>query len=72
VVRSNNALFQNANPFDFRQENFRLDYQMTQAQRVTFRLLLDHYNLVEPGGTFINSQLPTVRPIACAQAGTSR
>ena len=60
VVKSNNALFQDANPFDFRQENIRLDYQMTQAQRVTFRLLLDHYNLIEPGGTFISSQLPTV------------
>ncbi len=60
VVRSNNALFQNENPFDFRQENLRFDWQMSRSQRVTFRLLLDHYNLVEPGGTFINSQLPTV------------
>ena len=60
VVKSNNALFQDANPFDFRQENLRFDWQMSRSQRVTFRLLLDHYNLVEPGGTFINSQLPTV------------
>jgi hypothetical protein len=60
VVRSNNALFMDPNPFDFRQENLRVDYQLTQAQRMTFRLLLDHYNLIEPGGTFISSQLPTV------------
>lgn len=60
VARSNNALFQNANPFDFRQENVRLDFQATSAHRMTLRILLDHYNLVEPGGTFINSQLPTV------------
>ena len=60
VVRSNNALFQNENPFDFRQENVRFDWQATRAQRMTFRLLLDHYNLIEPGGTFISSQLPTV------------
>jgi hypothetical protein len=60
TATSNNALFQNPNPFDFRQENVRLDYQMTRAQRMTFRLLLDHYNLIEPGGTFIDSQLPTV------------
>jgi len=60
TATSNNALFQNPNPFDFRQENARLDYQMTRAQRMTFRLLLDHYNLIEPGGTFIDSQLPTV------------
>jgi len=60
VVKSNNALFQDPNPFDFRQENLRFDYQATQSQRMTFRLLLDHYNLIEPGGTFISSQLPTV------------
>jgi len=35
AVRSNNALFQNENPFDFRQENIRFDWQMSQAQRMT-------------------------------------
>ena len=38
----------------------RLDYQPTGAHRLTGRLLLDHYNLIEPCGTFIGSQMPTV------------
>ena len=38
----------------------RLDYQPSGAHRVTGRLVFDHYNLIEPGGTFISSQMPTV------------
>jgi len=57
---SNNALFQDPNPFRFRQEMVRLDYQMSATQRFTGRLVFDHYDLIEPGGTFISSQLPTV------------
>jgi Carboxypeptidase regulatory-like domain len=57
---TNNALFQNDNPFDFRQDLIRLDWQATSNQRYTVRLLFDDYNTIEPGGTFINSQLPTV------------
>ena len=60
VPISNNALFQNDNPFDFRQDVVRLDWQQSAAQRVTLRLLFDDYDLIDPGGTFINSQLPTV------------
>ena len=47
---SNNALFQDDNPFDFRQEMLRLDYQPTGAHRLTGRLVFDHYDLIEPGG----------------------
>ena len=60
ALTTNNAVFQDNNPFDFRQEMLRLDYQPSGAHRVTLRVLLDHYNLIEPGGTFINSQMPTV------------
>jgi len=59
-VVTNNTVFQDNNPFDFRQEMLRIDYQPTGAHRLTGRLLFDHYNLIEPGGTFISSQMPTV------------
>jgi hypothetical protein len=59
-VLTNNTVFQDNNPFDFRQEMFRVDYQPTGSHRLTTRLVFDHYNLIEPGGTFINSQMPTV------------
>jgi hypothetical protein len=56
---SNNALFQADNPFDWRQDLVRLDYQPSQTHRVTLRVIHDNYNLVAPFGTFIDSQLPT-------------
>ena len=55
----NNALFQVENPFDFRQEMARLDYQPNGSQRLTGRLVFDHYSLYEVGTTFNTSQLPT-------------
>ncbi len=60
TATSNNALFQNDNPFDFRQEIIRLDWQRNASQRVTLRLLFDAYDTVDPAGTFITSQLPTI------------
>ncbi len=57
---ANNALFQDNNPFDWRQDQIRLDWQPTRAQRLTVRVLYDDYNLIDPYGTFINSQLPTI------------
>ena len=60
VPISNNALFQNDNPFDFRQDVVRMDWQQSNTQRYTLRLLFDDYDTIDPGGTFINSQLPTV------------
>ena len=59
-VLTNNTVFQDDNPFDFRQEMMRVDYQPSGAHRLTGRLVFDHYNLIEPGGTFISSQMPTV------------
>ena len=77
---SNNALFQNNNPFDFRQDMIRLDWQRTASERYTARLLFDNYDTIDPGGTFINSQLPTIpterkrpgRNIQLAQSWTLR
>jgi hypothetical protein len=60
VAISNNALFQNPNPFDLRQDSIRLDWQRSNRERYTLRLINDNYDLIDPGGTFISSQLPTV------------
>ena len=57
---ANNALFQRANPFRWRQEMLRLDYNINPAHRLTARVMLDHYTLTEPYGTFIGGNLPTV------------
>ena len=60
TATANNALFQMENPFRWRQEMVRLDYNINQKHRLTGRLLLDHYTLTEPYGTFIGGNLPTV------------
>lgn len=56
----NNATFQLDNPFDWRQDIIRVDYRYNNSQSLYVRYLHDVYDLVEPGGTFINSQLPTI------------
>ncbi len=60
VNKANNALFQQANPFRYRQEFIRVDYNINSSHRLTGRLLLDHYTLTDPYGTFIGGNLPTV------------
>ena len=57
---ANNALFQADNPFDFRQDVIRLDWMASQPHRLTLRVIFDSYDLDDPFGTFINSQLPTI------------
>ena len=57
---TNNALFQADNPFDFRQDLLRLDWMAGNSQRYTVRLIRDSYDLIDPYGTFITSQLPTI------------
>jgi hypothetical protein len=57
---ANNALFQDDNPFNWRQDQIRFDWQATDKQRITLRVLYDDYNLIDPYGTFIASALPTV------------
>jgi len=57
---SNNSLFQGDNPFDWRQDMLRLDYQASDSHRLTVRLLRDSYDLIDPFGTFIGGDLPTI------------
>lgn len=57
---ANNALYQRPNPFDYRQDIVRLDYRINDKQNVYGRYLHDNYDLIDPFGTFITSQLPTI------------
>ena len=59
TATANNSLFQMANPFRWRQEMVRLDYNLSPKHRLTGRLLLDHYTLTDPYGVFIGGDLPT-------------
>ena len=57
---ANNATFQQPNPFNYREDNIRLDYRFNEKHSIYGRYLHDHYDLIDPFGTFITSQLPTV------------
>jgi Carboxypeptidase regulatory-like domain len=59
---TNNSLFQGDNPFDWRQDLIRLDYEVSDAHRLSGRVIFDSYDLVDPFGTFISTaiSLPTV------------
>jgi Carboxypeptidase regulatory-like domain len=57
---NNNSLFQGDNPFDFRQDLVRVDYQLSDVHRLSARAIIDTYDLVDPFGTFITSNLPTI------------
>jgi Carboxypeptidase regulatory-like domain len=56
----NNTLYQSPNPFDFRQENVRLDYRFNERHSIHGRYIHDDYSLIDPFGTFIGSDLPTI------------
>jgi len=56
----NNATFQQPNPFNYREDNIRLDYRFNDKHSIYGRYLHDHYDLIDPYGTFITSQLPTI------------
>ena len=57
---ANNATFQQPNPFNYREDNIRLDYRFNEKHSIYGRYLHDHYDLIDPFGTFIDSQLPTI------------
>ena len=57
---ANNSTFQQPNPFDYREDNIRVDYKINEKHSVYGRYLHDKYDLIDPFGTFINSPLPTV------------
>ncbi len=66
----NNAIFQQPNPFDYREDIIRLDYRFNGAHSIYGRYIHDENQLIDPFGTFITSPLPTV-PSARARPGTS-
>jgi hypothetical protein len=57
---ANNATFQQPGPFDWREDNLRMDYRFNEKHSVYGRYFHDYYNLIDPYGTFITSQLPTI------------
>jgi hypothetical protein len=67
---SNNATFQVLNPFNWRQDYYRMDYHATDHNTVYFRWLHDNYDLVDPYGTFNASALPNT-PTARNRPGYS-
>lgn len=56
----NNATYQLDFPYDFRQEIVRLDYRFNERQSMYVRMLHDSYDLIDPRGTFIGADLPTI------------
>ena len=70
TTTANNATFQQPNPFDYREDNIRIDYRFNSKHSIYGRYLHDMYDLIDPFGTFINSPLPTV-PTNRLRPGTS-
>src|SRR5437868_9822129 len=70
TTAANNATFQQPNPFNYREDNVRLDYRFNERHSVYGRYFHDHYDLIDPFGTFITSQLPTI-PTNRLRPGTS-
>src|SRR5437588_168951 len=60
TTTANNATFQQPNPFDWREDNVRLDYRLNEKHTIYGRYFHDYYNLIDPYGTFITSALPTI------------
>src|SRR6266478_5456111 len=60
TTTANNATFQQPGPFDWREDNARLDYRFSEKHSIYGRYFHDYYNLIDPYGTFINSALPTI------------
>jgi Carboxypeptidase regulatory-like domain len=61
--RANNTSYQMPNPFDFRQEIVRLDYKFNDKHTIYGRYLHDRNIQVDPRGTFITSDLPTIQSL---------
>jgi hypothetical protein len=56
---ANNTVFQEQNPFDWREVFARVDYRISDKQNIYYRFIYDSYDLIDPYGTFINSNMPT-------------
>ena len=57
---ANNATYQLDFPYRSREDIVRLDYRVNDASRIYLRFLHDMYDLIEPRGTFITADLPTI------------
>jgi hypothetical protein len=67
---ANNITFQQPNPLDYREDIVRLDYRFNEKHSVYGRYIHDKNVLIDPFGTFINTQLPTI-PSNRLRPGTS-
>jgi len=73
---ANNTTYQLDFPYKSREDLVRIDYLATSTQRVSARYIHDMYDLIEPRGTFITADLPTIstnrkRPAYGVQLGHS-
>jgi len=66
----NNVTFQQPNPLDYREDLVRLDYRFNSKHSVYGRYIHDKNILIDPFGTFITTQLPTI-PSNRMRPGTS-
>ena len=66
----NNVTFQQPNPLDYREDLLRVDYKINEKQTLYGRYIHDKNVLIDPFGTFINTQLPTI-PSNRSRPGTS-
>jgi hypothetical protein len=66
----NNVTFQQPNPLDYREDLLRIDYRINEKHTVYGRYIHDKNELIDPFGTFINTQLPTI-PSNRLRPGTS-
>ena len=56
----NNVTFQQPNPLDYREDIFRIDYKINDKHTLYGRYINDKNELIDPFGTFITTQLPTI------------
>ena len=66
----NNVTFQQPNPLDYREDLLRIDYRINDKHTVYGRYIKDKNELIDPFGTFITTQLPTI-PSLRLRPGTS-
>jgi hypothetical protein len=66
----NNVTFQQPNPLDYREDLVRIDYRLNAKQTLYGRYIHDKNVLIDPFGTFITTQLPTI-PSNRMRPGTS-
>lgn len=66
----NNITFQQPNPLDYREDLIRVDYRINSKHTLYGRYIHDKNVLIDPFGTFITTQVPTI-PSLRMRPGTS-